>query len=77
MARKPTASAERTSRDNEERIPKNGDKGGPLVRIVAHYEDGTSISFAHDTKAARRASKVKKGKSDETRPSGKKDKKKK
>ena len=65
MARKPAAGKERNSLETEERIPKQGDGGGPLVRIVAHYEDGTAISFAHDTKAARRASKVKKGKTDD------------
>lgn len=63
MAKK--SATERPSRDDEERVPKTGDKGGTLVRIVAHYADGTAISFAHDTRAARRASKVKKGKARE------------
>jgi hypothetical protein len=61
MAKK---AAEREAHDTEERVPKQSDKGAPLVRIVAHYEDGSAIAFGHDTKAARRASKVKKGKSD-------------
>jgi hypothetical protein len=63
--------AERDALETEERVPKQSDKGAPLVRIVAHYEDGSAIAFGHDTKAARRASKIKKGKSEE----GKKKKK--
>lgn len=55
----------RLALDTEERIPKSGDGDGALICIIAFYDDGTLIRFNADTKAARRASKIKKGKSED------------
>jgi hypothetical protein len=38
----------RAAKADRERVPTHGDYGGPLVRVVAHYEDGTEHSYGHD-----------------------------